>query len=148
MNLTTLKSLQQSIRAATGPDREIDAEIAISLGLISGDVLWKIGIDGVGQRFACNPESGTEVLLRDFGRYLKLPIYTTNPDGLGACVSLLNVALPGALWARSPDGDFWAWTGDKAYANRRASPLANDCLTFIDAIISAAIAELEAKEAV
>ena len=65
--------------------------------------------------------------------------YTTDPDGLGACVALQRAVLPGRQWRRDYDGDIFLRGG--VYAR----PLANDCLTFLDAIVSALIAEEEAK---
>jgi hypothetical protein len=154
MTLETLRSLQQRIREATGPDRVLDAEIAIVLGADEISVTWVIRTDAIGQRIVVNPASCTEVLLRDFGRYLDLPLYTLDPDGLGACKALMLEVLPGKPWTKTASGRFRIWGDDVSLVLQSnplhclsdADPLANDCLTFIDAIISAAIAEEEAKQ--
>lgn len=124
MNLPTLRSLQQRIREATGPDREIDAAISAALRYYDdSSIPW-----------------GGELIAPDF---------TTDPDGLGACVGLMREVLPGHEWERefrnfgiynirTSDGS-WHETG---YSTK---PLANDCLTFLDAICAALIAEEEAK---
>lgn len=83
----------------------------------------------------------------DIGDLIKIPPhevtphYTTDPDGLGACVALMHATLPGRHWKRDYDGDIFLRGG--GYAR----PLANDCLTFIDAIMSAVIAEEEQEKA-
>ena len=141
--IETLKSLQQRIRTSTGPDRDLDALIyawrhnAVSLGYSSIDHGWVFEYP-----------AGKDCIENE-----DLTRYTTDPDGLGACVSLLNAVLPGVEWSRDTDGEFWLWreTGSPQQEIgwiSHSSKIANDCLTFIDAIISAAIAQLEAQEAV
>jgi len=120
MNLTTLKSLQKRIREATGPDRFLDADIWRKL---VGDVLPP----------------------KDY------PKLTTYPEGLGACVALMHERFPGALWFKRLDSGFEVYqpsTEESVGRFGKAKPLANDCLTFLDAIIAAKIAELEARETV
>jgi len=157
MNITTLKSLRQRIREATGPDRELDC------------LLRAVVRDGRAVRehqdfiLARNPKPphdeyvvgllapGSPRKFREADSKPGVPRYTASLD---ACVSLLSEVLPGCEWNRDRHGDFWIWRGrNRLGAQGRsmvdgANRLANDCLTFIDAIISAAIVQLEAKEAV
>lgn len=71
--------------------------------------------------------------------------YTVYPDGLGACVSLMHEVLPGHKWEKYADGKFCVRGGQLQWA-LGVKPLASDCLTFLDAIFSAKISELEATE--
>jgi len=127
MTLETLRSLQTRVREATGPDRELDVEIARAL---QPGQLWCVE----------HPFAPEDVA----------PNFTTDPDGLGACVALMHAILPGCEWDRdfrkfsifevpNPNG---AWH-EIGYSE---NVLANDCLTFLDAIFSAKIAELEAEQ--
>jgi len=120
MTLESLRALQTRIREATGPDRELDIAIWDAL-----DPTETIGPPG--------PRIESSIA----------PPYTTDPDGLGACVALHNEMFPSGHWARTPDGTFRAFRAGYAH---EANPLANDCLTFLDAIFSAKIAELEAEQ--
>ena len=119
MNLESLRSLQKRIREATGPDRNLD---------------WDI-------REAFYP-----------GRMGQAPLFTLDPDGLGPCVALMREVLPGREWSRDSAWCFWIWEqisknawGAKKRIDGGPYRLANDCLTFLDAIFSAAIAQEEAK---
>lgn len=115
-NLSTLKSLQARIREATGADRELDLAIQ--------------------QTF--RPD--------DFV-VMHRPLYTTDPDGLGACVALMREVLPRWTWGRDWFGNI-SVVDIEAIRDRNANSirLANDCLTLLDAICAALIAEEEAKE--
>jgi len=86
MNLSTLKSLQSRIREATGADQELDFAIRKTFKL---GPLWC-------SRYITDPDD-------------MAPRFTTDPDGLGACVGLMREVLPG--WRRSTDGsisDRWS----------------------------------------
>ena len=129
MNLESLRALQTRIREATGPDRELDLEI---MRAFYPECQWTIA--------STHPAIGNRLSEAFF--------FTTDPDGLGACVALMHATLPGCEWVRTEDRSFQIWReiGVKVpigYLSYRA-PLANDCLTFLDAICSAKICELEA----
>ena len=158
MNLESLRSLQKRIREAKGADRKLDAEIAIALGLVSG-APWEIFTDRLGERTARNSMSGTEVLLRDFGRYLKLPKLTSDPDGLGPCVALLEAVFPGALWSvwnmeHGPGARILCPGKSGAFHDGQYAEVdelsdwtpASVCHALIDCAVSALIAQEEAKE--
>lgn len=137
-NLESLRSLQKRIREATGPDRNLD---------------WDI-------REAFYP-----------GRMGQAPLFTLDPDGLGPCVALLRSVLPGYAWKvgtccvsddawvvpdfncpvhgerlRAEYGEIeWGSIWDTGIDIDRR-PSGNVCLALLDAIISALIAQEEAKE--
>lgn len=122
--LDSLKSLQTRIREATGADRELDKDIHVAL------------------RFKLPGKWGADLIDTCF------PSYTTDPDGLGACVGLMREVLPGCEWAKDRRGEIIIF--DELPAKiwavvAIAKSLANDCLTFLDAICAAPIAEEEAK---
>ncbi len=77
MNLESLRSLQMRIREATGPDRELDCLIAAAVS--GGDL---------------HPTSDLSGIIGS-GIYVRVPSYTTDPDGLGPCVALMRMLLPG-----------------------------------------------------
>jgi len=121
-NLESLRSLQTRIREATGPDRFLDADIWRKL---IGDVL--------------PPKN-----------YPKL---TADPDGLGPCVALQRAVLPGwSLFLTVGVSGDYAVIHEFAPPCRRlpSEPFSfrsyNICLTALDAILSALIAQEEAKE--
>lgn len=122
MTIESLKALQTRIREATGPDRELDVEIARAL---RPGQLW----------CAEHPFAPEDVA----------PNFTTDPDGLGACVALFHEVLTGCKWTRTASGRFRVWDWNDLLASD-AKPLANDCLTFVDAIIEAKAAKLEAEQ--
>lgn len=136
MNLSTLRSLQKRIREATGPDRELDCEIANFHG-------WRQDAD-----YNYTP-SGAMTLDEP-------PHYTSDPDGLGACVALQRDLLPHLNahitlyrnWCRvilaREEG-----SGKTLHEMVVASPERSDdnvCLAYCESIISARIAELEAEQ--
>jgi len=150
MNLSTLKSLQARIREATGADRELDCAIANLHG-------WRCDAD-----YNYTP-SGAMTLEEP-------PPYTSDPEGLGACVALCREVLPGYAWKVGTccvSDDAWVVPdfncpahGDRLREkfgeiehgsiwdtgidiDRR--PSGNVCLAFLDGIVSALIAEEEAK---
>ena len=117
MNLESLRSLQKRIREATGPDRNLD---------------WDI-------REAFNP-----------GRMGQVPRYTPDPDGLGPCVALMREVLPGwSLFLTVGVSGDYAVIHEFAPPCRRlpSEPFSfrsyNICLTALDAIFSALIAQEE-----
>lgn len=136
MNLSTLKSLQSRIREATGADRELDALIAAAF---LGGEAYHMPAGYEGFRWVRRDPVDNAV----FG---PAP-YTTDPDGLGACVGLMREVLPGSTWERDRKGNFYiiVWSG--TIYERMIGGLLNatDCLTFLDAICAALIAEEEAK---
>ena len=74
--IDTLRSLQKRIREATGPDRELDKAIWLAIG------------------------NAPRVVPEGYTLNTGLaPRYTTDLDGLGACVALMRDQFPGALWA-------------------------------------------------
>lgn len=113
------RSLQARIRSSKGADRKLDYRIANWRG-------WRS--DG---NYNYTP-SGAMTLEEP-------PRYTASLD---AGLALLNAVLPSSHWSRTPDGTFRAFNSGRTY---EAKPLATDCHTFLDAIFSAAIAELEAQ---
>ena len=145
MTIDTLRSLQQRIREATGPDRKLDLEICRAFDQPMG---WSGDIDGLGSHR-----------------------YTTDPDGLGPCVALLRSVLPGYAWKvgtccvsddawvvpdfncpihgerlRAEYGEIeWGSIWDTGIDIDRR-PSGNVCLALLDAIVSALIAQAEAKE--
>jgi hypothetical protein len=124
-NLESLRSLQKRIREAKGADCILDTDILVALlGEYEGE-LW----DRQG-----NP-------------------LTLDPDGLGPCVALMREVLPGCRWTKTASGRYRVWGNEPDYILEGShpaiwsdsEPLANDCLTFLDAIFSAVIAKEEAK---
>lgn len=132
--LEALEQLQQRVREATGPDRELDADIAEAFFLFPA----------ASSRRPWQPQNGPAEPAWFSGNnffWWKPPHFTTDPDGLGACVALLRSVLPGAKWAKFHMGSFEIHEGGNWIAD--VSALANDCLTFIDAIISAKLTRAE-----
>ena len=151
-NLESLRPLQKRIREATGPDRTLDADIAKAFGGRHGPFEHSVG-DYVWRQ----PD--------------RTPPYTTDPDGLGPCVALLRSVLPGYAWKvgtccvsddawvvpdfncpvhgerlRAEYGEIeWGSIWDTGIDIDRR-PSGNVCLALLDAIISALIAQEEAKE--
>lgn len=137
MNLDSLQQLQTRIRNASGADRELDVAIACAL---LGGVVHSFRTY---ERFISPDEA-------EDGRasIIPTPHYTTYPDGLGACVGLLHAQFPEWKWERYFNGYTVVGRYSTEDENPRfgAQPLANDCLTFIDAIVAAKISELEARQ--
>lgn len=193
--MDALRKLQDRIRQCKGADRELDWEIGYhvaGLGVAKERRLFaemgarcftakdRYGITPYGKArgdlvrpakrgsrepfehiMACD---GPSPLLRS-------PNYTTDPDGLGACVGLMREVLPGWCWRIGTccvSDDAWVapdWNspvhgtrfreqyGEPVYGtvfdqgvdiDRR--PVGNVCLAFLEAILSAKIAELEAQQ--
>jgi hypothetical protein len=127
MNLSTLKSLQSRIREATGADRELDIAIWDAL-----DPTETIGPPG--------PRIESSIA----------PPYTTDPDGLGACVALMREVLPGAIreveaTGKLPKVTVWRYH-DIVWQARSTEEHAIENHATLLAIISARIAELEAEQ--
>lgn len=129
--LTALIALQKRVREATGPDRELDADIAERIGgwaSFPGDN-W-IGPHG----------------------QICVPSYTSSLD---ACLSLMRERLPGCMWAigEMEEGPFCRLVYPDPQSQSRfrigeASRVESVTLSFIDAILSAEIAKEEATEVV
>jgi hypothetical protein len=151
MNLSTLKSLQKRIQEATGPDRELDCLIR---AVFDGHTVREDG-NNILARSTRPPHDECLIGRIDPGKRQRnfteawrdppAPNFTTDPDGLGACVALFHEVLTGCKWTRTASGRFRVWDWNDLLASD-AKPLANDCLTFLDAIFSAKIAELEAEQ--
>jgi hypothetical protein len=153
MNIDPLRSLQQRIREATGPDPDLDWEIWCALCQPAewwGQKIESVFRDGdttLASSWGCNTADGYRHLGCGYiGRF------TTDPDGLGACKALMLEVLPGCVWERTKNGSIHVYRAAGALLPIGFPEIgeicANDCLTFIDAIISAAISEFEAKERV
>ncbi len=159
-NLDSLRALQARIRSATGADREIDFAIVKTLGGMEQTEISVLNINGSTERTTVwHPKNvdarefwhAMEYRLEEGDGENAVPRFTTDPDGLGPCVGLMREVLPGWWWCVGDSAD-----GDNAASVRRggdgpeieAEKLANTCLTFLDAIFSAKISELEARETV
>jgi hypothetical protein len=142
MTLETLRALQTRIREATGPDRELDGDILVAFK--GGEIVWKMSNFTMEQCPAHRHPSKQHV-----GGFANehVPLLTGSLD---ACVGLMHATLPGCTWAKDQNGGFSIYYGwlENLDLWRRVwgHKCANDCLTFIDAIISARIAELEAEQ--
>ena len=144
MNLESLRSLQKRIREAIDPDRELDGDIIVALK--GGEIVWKMANYTMEQYPAHRYPSKNH--LSGFANE-HVPLLTASID---ACVALMREVLPGCEWSRDSAWCFWIWEqiSKNAWdAKKRIDGgpyrLANDCLTFLDAIFSAAIAQEEAK---
>ena len=116
-NLESLRSLQKRIRESKGVDPRLDRDIAFAL------TDWTL--------------SSQELP----------PIFTADPDGLGPCVALMREVLPGWYWHKNGFGfSIGKYVEDGFCPQFSAVHLANYCLTFLDAIFSALIAQEKAKE--
>jgi len=142
MNLESLRALQKRIREATGPDRELDAEI---FATFNNGIVFKDYCD-VPSGYICRVRIGRRIV-SDF------PDYTTDPDGLGACVALIEAALPEANcigFDRTPLSVIGyvsrnyvkagGWLKESERTDR------NTCLALLESAIAARIAELEAEQ--
>ena len=126
MNLDSLRSLQQRLRVASGADRELDFAII--------DALF--------------PPDEWPMQVRHDATFL----YTTYPDGLGACVGLMTATLPVVKFYEisvylDDEPGFYASIetseeGTGHVAKSRVSP----SFAFLDAIFSAVISQLEAQQ--
>lgn len=127
MSLESLRSLQKRIREATGPDRKLDAAIAKAFGMPHGEKEW------IEDRSFCRIDEQAQK-------------FTADPDGLGPCVALQRAVLPGCKWERDRCGSLRIWHPDNGAGPSIVFAPANDCLTFLYAIVGALIAQEEAKE--
>ena len=118
-NLESLRSLQMRIREATGYNRLLD--LAVAQALLPGRH-WTLG----------HPSHAPAN-------------YTPDPNGLGPCVALLEAVLPGCKWERDRCGSLRIWHPDNGAGPSIVFAPANDCLTFLYAIVGALIAQEEAK---
>ena len=78
------------------------------------------------------------------GRVGQAPLFTLDPDGLGPCVALMREVLPGYVWGKFLDGNF-ELAGPPGTRTIYSRVLSSECLTFLDAILSALIAQEEAR---
>lgn len=150
MNLSTLKSLQSRIREATGADRVLDLRIQ---RMFDGESLPYEDDAKLAQCIGAWDSIHLRVEDRDMeGRWSQdppdIPLYTTDPDGLGACVGLMRKVLPGYWWCAGDDavGDCVASVrrDEKSPEIETTGVTANHALLL--AICAALIAEEEAKE--
>jgi hypothetical protein len=139
-DLSALKALQARIRQATGPDRELDGRIGFAFGLGHSKNYHECCESHVAGR------DGSKLTYSSLAYWQTFPQWTGSLD---ACVALMMEVLPGCEWGRDfrdfaiyevphPDG---AW--HEIGCSEKL--LANDCLTFTDAILSAVIAREEDK---
>lgn len=135
-NLESLRSLQRRIREAQGADRELDDEIFAAL------------FPEKSCRLVGMHEGYPDIRMFEFSHATGTSLRVTG--SLDACVALMREVLPGCEWSRSYFRRFAIWKVNKrrtvGSVLADTDPLANDCLTFLDAIFSAAIAKEEAKE--
>lgn len=170
-DLTQLRALQERVRAATGPDRELDAEIMFDffaapvgkhkeggpIGYIRLDdqPSWNIGIRFPGKDrdwFAATRKQikgETLVIERDGAHVLmnsiRIPEYTASID---ATMALTQRLLPGARINGSFGPDYshaWLVRGWGARAQHFPSSQERDddqhALTILDALLTALIAQ-------
>jgi hypothetical protein len=92
-DVSKLRALLKRVEAATGPDAELDAEIAKGLTLYSNVTFYPFSLHGEAYW------EGTEVLHdRDgepFEDYTPIPKYTASID---AATALIGCVLPGRYW--------------------------------------------------
>lgn len=151
-DLESLRSLQKRIHEATGPDRELDC---IVHAVMDGREIREDGNLILAR--SCRPPHDAYVVgsidpgreQRNFSEGYSLPLpphYTLDPDGLGPCVALQRAVLPGCKWERDRCGSLRIWHPDNGAGPSIVFAPANDCLTFLYAIVGALIAQEEAKE--
>lgn len=127
-----LRALQARIRNSTGADRELDCLIACAF--LGGEAYhMPDGYNGYRWVRRCPVDNAV----------FAPATYTASLD---ACVALMAAVLPGYEWIRTDSREFGVWKTAERERGLIFYPLATDCLTFLDAIFSAAIAEEEAKE--
>ena len=160
MNLTTLRALQSRVRECKGADRELDCIIQ---AVFDGRTIREEN-NMIFARSSRPPHDECLLGTIDPGRHQrnfteayrnpKVPYFTTDPDGLGACVSLLNAVLPG--WTRVVDASapelgiaVELLPPDDAPPALQAAKIKGDhdleTHAHLEAIFSAAIAQLEAQ---
>lgn len=126
MTIESLKALQKRIREATGPDRELDKAIWLAIG------------------------NAPRVVPEGYTLNAGLaPRYTTDPDGLGACVGLMREVLPGAIreveaTGKLPKVTIWRYH-EIVWQDRSVGEHALETHATLLAICAALIAEEEAK---
>jgi len=125
--MTDLKALRERVAAATGPDRVLDGEIAISIGGFSRYRNWW---DGPGRT---NP--AWHALADDV--WVSLPTYTANLD---LVLDLIDTELPGVRV------DLEGWTGTNQWgASMGVMPYLATAPTPALALLSALLAALDAE---
>jgi hypothetical protein len=131
----------------------LDARIyGFATNKIPRDPFWRARF-GIGRwEFDCIDERGIRASVDNEC----VPNFTTDPDGLGACVALMRKVLPGAYFGvcrtslrpgmipGGSDKAFAATCGDWGYPVHGYHD--NICCAALLAIISAKIAELEAEQ--
>lgn len=132
----SLESLLERVRAATGPDRELDAAIEIAFLPTEScdyDILY-YSLPSPDDR--CEP--GTYWRITRSGRSLRTSRKLS--ASLDACAALQAEKLPGWIWMKDTRGVFKLFPGPH-HPGVRESSGATDCLTFLSAILSALIAK-------
>lgn len=131
--IETLRSLQKRIRDSKGADRELDRDVH---EVLTGDCTHRET-----EYYRVQSDSGftCKKCRKDMYGCREWPVYTASLD---ACEALHNAVLPGCRWDKRYD-DFEIYGGSCFV---RALPLATNRHTFLDAIVSAEISEMEAKE--
>lgn len=156
MNLDTLKSIQTRIRNATGPDRELDADIALIFGNWQKTVLPVLNMNGSTE--VTTVWHPTEWSARDWWdeNAYRLEMGDGEQDlprvtaSLDACVALMAAVLPG--WTRAVDATAPEYGIDvELFAPGMGSSVGHkethdlEMHATLLAIFSAAIADLEAR---
>lgn len=149
--IDTLRSLQKRIRKATKPDRELDARL---YGLGKGLVPREFFRGAMNWQFV-HPDNHNEIYYVPFDA---VSPYTTDPDGLGACVALMREVLPGwkggVEWGRNDARGSCFASAQVPYGYDGPAPWPegwghndNPCRAVLDAIIAARIAVIAEEEA-
>lgn len=119
----SLESLLERVRSATGPDREIEADLFRALGYAVSPPQKNY------QKFVW--------LMHEPGGAWRSMLAVT--ESLDACAALQAEVLPGWNWVKTDDGSFAVlWRVTRFHNSDR---LATECLTFLAAILSALIAK-------
>lgn len=123
LNIDTLRALQERVRAASGPDIELDA--AIDVAIFGGETVWKTANYTMEQYPASRRPSENHI-----GGFANeyVPRVTSSID---ACVALVEKVLPGWHWdvardntamVRDPEQSAFASADYVCWGNKVKSP--------------------------
>lgn len=143
MNSTDLKELLHKIRSTNKASRYLDAEIHA----------WKLnskydGFDKDKKMFRFKYDNYIDFIEPD-----EVPNYTYYPTGFSACLCLFLIKMPGFVWEKSKHGGLYIYRSRYVIfpvdmLEEYSKPLSDDCLKFLDAIVSTAyVLEREKEEA-
>jgi hypothetical protein len=134
-----LESLLTALRAAPGPSRELDAEIAFAIGYFDNHLKWfpNCHIER-GERLT---EDGVEVHVVDKGRCIyfePLPKFTSSRD---AAAAFRERMLPGWEYHGSGRGKrgFWAFVAKDEWSGLYKERCATECLSIVAAVVAGVI---------